>query len=69
VAGAAASHGRAFRSNHACCWCGSVHRREWTETIRTDVACNDQEIATLDVRQKPVLITKGNNTHVVNVSR
>lgn len=41
-----------------------VSRREWTEAVRTDVARNDQEIAWRDVRQEPVLIAEGNDSHV-----
>jgi hypothetical protein len=44
-----------------------VHRHERTETVRTHVTGNDQEIAWRDVRQEPVLIAEGNDTHVADV--
>jgi hypothetical protein len=40
-----------------------VHRHEWPESIRADVACDDHEIAWRNVRQEPVLIAEGHDAH------
>jgi hypothetical protein len=40
-----------------------VHRHERSETVRANVAGDDQEIAWRDVWQEPVLIAEGNNAH------
>jgi hypothetical protein len=40
-----------------------VHRHERPETVRTHIASHDQEMAWRDIRQEPVLIAEGNNSH------
>ena len=40
-----------------------VDRHERPETVRADIAGDDQEIARRDIRQEPVLIAEGNNSH------
>ena len=40
-----------------------VDRHERPETVWADVASDDQEIARRNVRQEPVLIAEGNNSH------
>jgi hypothetical protein len=41
-----------------------VHCHERSEPVRTNVTGDDQEIAWRDVRQEPVLIAEGDNSHV-----
>ncbi len=43
-----------------------VPRHERSEPVRADVARHDQEIASRDRRQKPVLIAQRDDPHVVN---
>jgi hypothetical protein len=42
-----------------------VHRHERPETVRADVASDDQEIARRNVGQEPVLIAERNDSHAV----
>ena len=46
-----------------------VHRHERPETVRADVAGDDQEIARRNVGQDPVLVAECNDSHaVINAS-
>jgi hypothetical protein len=40
-----------------------VHRHERSEPVRANVTGDDQEIAWRDLRQEPVLVAEGNNSH------
>jgi hypothetical protein len=42
-----------------------VDRHERAETVRADVASDDQEIARRNVRQEPVLIAERNDSHAM----
>ena len=44
---------------------GTVLRERAVDTVRADVAPDDQQIARRDIRQKPVLVAEGNDAHAV----
>ena len=46
----------------------SVHRHERPESVRADIASDDEEIARRNFRQKTVLVAERNDSHTVRLT-